>query len=51
MEVVTLVNEYKLAGHYTVQFTGSAHASGAYFYRLQAGTFHETKKLQVIPVL
>jgi hypothetical protein len=44
-EVTTLVNEVKQPGTYTVQFDGSALASGVYLYRLQAGEFTQTKKL------
>jgi hypothetical protein len=44
-EVATLVNEIKEAGSYSVQFDGSKLSSGMYFYRLQAGSFSETKKL------
>jgi hypothetical protein len=44
-EAATLVNETKPAGTYTVRFDGSGLSSGLYFYRLQAGTFVEMKKL------
>jgi len=44
-EVATLSNEEKQAGSYTVQWNANGVASGVYFYRLQAGEFHETKKL------
>jgi hypothetical protein len=47
-EVVTLVNEVKEPGTYTVQFSGSGLASGVYFYRLQAGSFVQTKKLLLL---
>jgi hypothetical protein len=47
-EVSTLVNEAKEPGTYTVQLDGSNLASGVYFYRLQAGTFVETKKLLLL---
>ncbi|MDP2364417.1 MAG: T9SS type A sorting domain-containing protein, partial [Ignavibacteria bacterium] len=51
-EVATLVDEYKSAGNYEVDFNVAqsaaadipAIASGVYFYRLQAGSFVETKK-------
>ncbi|HMK38529.1 MAG TPA: T9SS type A sorting domain-containing protein [Bacteroidota bacterium] len=46
--VATLVNEKQQPGPYLVQFDGSALASGTYFYRLQAGTYTETKKLLLI---
>ena len=44
-EVATLVNEHKPAGSYSVQWNASNLPSGIYFYRLQAGTYTETKKL------
>ncbi len=44
-EVANLVNGVKSAGYYQVMFDGSNLPSGVYFYRLQAGTFSETKKL------
>lgn len=43
-EVTTLVNEEKLPGNYEIQFDGSNLPSGVYFYRLQAGSFSDTKK-------
>ncbi len=45
-EVLTLVNENKSAGNYSVQFNASSKfPSGVYFYRMQAGSFVQTKKL------
>ena len=44
-EIATLVNEEKPAGNYEVQFNANSVASGIYFYKLQAGTFIETKKM------
>ncbi len=44
-EVSTLVNEDKDAGIYSVNFNASQLASGMYLYRLQAGSFVETKKM------
>jgi hypothetical protein len=47
-EVTTLVNEVKQPGRYEVTWDGSGIASGVYFYRLQAGGFVTTKKLNLI---
>ncbi len=44
-EVAILVNEEKPAGNYEVEFDGSGITSGVYFYKVQAGTFVETKKM------
>ena len=47
-EAATLVNENKPAGTYSVQFDASRLASGLYFYRLQAGSYVEMKKLVLL---
>jgi probable HAF family extracellular repeat protein len=47
-EVATLVNEEKPVGDYEVHFNASQLASGIYFYKLQAGSFVETKKMILI---
>lgn len=47
-EVANLVNEYKNFGSYEVNFDGSKLSSGTYFYRLEAGTSSETKKLLLL---
>ena len=44
-EVSALVNEEKPAGSYEAVFTASSLASGIYFYKLQTGSFVETKKM------
>ncbi|WP_304132310.1 T9SS type A sorting domain-containing protein [Ignavibacterium album] len=43
--VVILVDEYKPAGNYEVQFDAANLPSGVYFYQLQAGNYTGTKKL------
>ncbi|MFN3872464.1 MAG: T9SS type A sorting domain-containing protein [Ignavibacterium sp.] len=47
-EVKTLVNDYQQAGKHSVQFNSNNLASGIYFYRLQAGSFIQTKKMILI---
>jgi hypothetical protein len=47
-QVGTLLNEVKTAGNYTVDFDASNLSSGAYFYRLEAGNFTETKKMLLV---
>jgi len=49
-EVATLVNEYRDAGKYQIDFNVAqesfpAISTGIYFYRLQAGDFIQTKKM------
>ncbi len=44
-EVAMLVEGERSADSYEVQFNGSDLTSGIYFYRLQAGSFVETKKM------
>jgi len=44
-DIITLVNEEKQAGTYSVIFDASNFASGIYFYRIEAGKFSQTKKL------
>jgi hypothetical protein len=44
-EVAILVNEEKPAGNYEVSFIASQLSSGIYLYKIQAGSFVETKKM------
>ena len=43
-KVATIVNEYKPAGSYTVQFNGNNLASGIYLYRLESANYSTAKK-------
>jgi methionine-rich copper-binding protein CopC len=47
-EVAVLVNEKKDAGTYTVPFNAEQLPSGVYFYRLQSGSFTQTKKMLLL---
>jgi hypothetical protein len=47
-QVATLVHGQQEAGSYEVKFDGSGLASGVYFYRLQAGTYVETRKVLLL---
>lgn len=47
-EVVTLVDEYKPAGAYTIEFNAQNLSSGIYFYTLQAGDYFAGKKMILI---
>jgi hypothetical protein len=47
-EVATLVNEQQAVGNYSVRFNQPTNASGIYYYRLQAGSFVETRKMIVM---
>lgn len=54
-EVATLVNEYKAAGSYEVEFTSHSGLSGirelpsgVYFYQLRAGSFVQTKRMVLL---
>jgi hypothetical protein len=54
-EIATLVNEYKSAGSYEVEFSSVRHSraggnltSGIYFYQLKAGDYILTKKMIVM---
>jgi len=44
-EVRTLVNEFKVAGSYDENFDAAELSSGIYFYKLQTGSFVQTKKM------
>lgn len=44
-EVERLVDEEKPPGQYEVKFNANGLSSGIYFYRMQAGSFFDTKKL------
>ena len=47
-EVVTLLNEEKNAGVFSVTFDATGLSSGIYFYRMQAGNFIQTRKMLIL---
>ena len=47
-DLVTLVNERKTAGYYSVEFDASNLPSGIYFYKLTSGNYINTKKLLLL---
>jgi hypothetical protein len=47
-EVALLVNETQPAGAHVASFEATSLSSGAYFYRLQAGKFIDTKRLLLV---
>lgn len=47
-EIVTLVDEYREAGSYFMDFDASNISSGVYVYKLTAGSFTASKKMMVI---
>jgi photosystem II stability/assembly factor-like uncharacterized protein len=47
-EVASLSSEEKPAGRHSVQFNAENLASGVYFYRMKAGAYVETKRLQLL---
>lgn len=44
-EIITLINEEKSPGNYEVEFNATNLPSGVYFYKMQAGSYSETKKM------
>ncbi len=47
-EVASLINDVQPAGNYELTFDASLLSSGVYLYKLQAGSFAETKKMVVL---
>lgn len=48
-EVATIFSEESSAGYYSREWNTANIPSGIYFYKLQAGSFSETKKLILLP--
>ena len=47
-EVMKLVNENKQAGYHQVDFNASNFASGMYFYKIEAGSFVQTRRMMLL---
>ena len=47
-EIMVFENEEKEAGYYSIDFNASDLPSGVYFYRIQVGSFIDTKKILLI---
>jgi hypothetical protein len=47
-EVAVLVNEFRTAGKYDIEFDASNLPAGVYFYRLKVANFTKTRKMQLI---
>ncbi len=47
-QVAVLVDEQKSAGNYYTFWNAAANASGVYFYRLDAGSFSQVKKMLLV---
>ncbi len=47
-EVVTLVNDVKSTGTYSVQFDATKYSSGIYFYTLRSGNAFQTKRMLLL---
>ena len=47
-EIRVIENEFKEAGNYESEINASSFSSGVYFYRLEAGTFSQVRKMMVL---
>ncbi len=47
-KVRTLVSGYQQPGYYSITFDGAGLASGVYYYRLEAGSFMQIKKMMLV---
>ncbi|HEX2961255.1 MAG TPA: T9SS type A sorting domain-containing protein, partial [Ignavibacteriales bacterium] len=47
-EVATLLDGFKAAGEYSVQFNAKNVPSGIYFYELRQGQYSEIKKMSLL---
>jgi len=47
-EIKTLVNEFRNAGSYEIEFDGGGLSSGVYYYKLETNNFSEVKRMILI---
>ncbi len=47
-EIRTILNEFKMAGFYTITFDASGLSSGVYFYSIYSGKYTETKRMVLL---
>lgn len=47
-EVTTLIDDFRNAGRYTLEFDASKLSSGIYFYTLQSGNYSDSKKMVLL---
>ena len=47
-KIMTLVDEYKLAGSYSLKWDATEISSGIYFYQLKAGEYSVVKKCIIL---
>ena len=47
-ELLSLVNEFKQAGSYSVTFDATNYPSGVYYYKIKTGSFIQVKKMVLI---
>jgi len=47
-EIIELVNEYKRAGYYKINFNAVSLSTGIYLYKINAGKFSNTRKMLLV---
>ena len=47
-EIITILDEYRTAGNYEINFDAAGLASGVYLCRVSTNSFVETKKMLMI---
>ncbi len=47
-EVATLLNEHKSVGNYEVKFNAEGLSSGVYIYRIESGSFIESRRMMLV---